>query len=150
MATQSSIIGALKVIGNPEGECATYQSFSELLAAIAQSLGVEIPNQSFSNVIISNVQPGSVDRDKIWWRMSNSGTFVGVYVFSNSTWVQVLPAPQQVFWLYGDSANPPDGFSFDAVATVFSAPVYTALITNNALPAGAGPYEYYPALYVGL
>ena len=147
MATQSSIKGAVKVSGVPDSAC--FSNFTELLKALGQYLTIEIPNQSFSNVVISNVQPGQADRNKIWWRLANSGGFVGMYLYSGGSWVQVFPAPQQIFWLYGDSDNPPAGFSFTAVATVFTAPDYAALIAN-AIPAGAGPYTYYPALFTSI
>lgn len=144
-----TLLGTLKLIGNPEGQCTNFQSFAELLSAIANNIGVDVNNQSFSNLVISNVQPGAADRDKVWWRLSNSGTFVGIYTYANNVWNQVYPAPQQIFWLYGSSDTPPAGFSFDLVQTVFSAPDYTQLIALAVPNGGVPPFSYYPALYVG-
>jgi hypothetical protein len=147
MATQSSIKGAVKVAGVPDSACFT--TFADLLRSLGTYLTVEIPNQTFSNVVISNSQPGQADRDKIWWRLSNSGSFVGIYYYSGGVWVQIFPAPQQITWLFGDSSNPPPGYSFDLVQTVFSAPDYAALIAM-AIPVGGPTFVYYPALFTGV
>lgn len=147
MSTQSSIKGAIKVAGVPDSACFT--TFAELLRSLGQYLTVDIPNQTFSNVVISVSQPGQADRDKIWWRLGGSGTFVGIYGYTGGQWVQVFPAPQQIFWLYGDSSAPPTGFSFDLVSTVFTAPQYATLM-GQAISDGGGGYVYYPAIFVGL
>lgn len=148
MATQTSIKGAIKVNGVPAAAC--FNNFAELLNSLGTYLTVEIPNQTFSNVVISVSQPGQADRDKIWWRISNSGSFVGLYFFSNGNWEQVIPAPQQIFWLYGSSDNPPAGYSFDLVQTVFSPADYAQVIAMAVPNGGPAPYHYYPAIYVGL
>lgn len=149
MANQSSIKGAIKVAGVPDSAC--FSTFAELLRSLGSYLTVEIPNQTFSNVVISNVQPGQADRDKIWWRLSNSGGFIGIYGYSAGVWVQIFPAPYQVFWLYGDSSNPPTGFRFiDGTEGIFSAPDYAELIAKAIPTGGPAPYTYYPAIYVGL
>lgn len=146
MANIGSIKGAIKVAGVPDTACFT--TFADLINALGEYLRVEIPIQSVSNLIISNVQPGQADRDKPWWRISNSGSFIGIYTYNDGVWSQVLPAPGQVFWLIGDSDNPPAGYSFTAVASALSGPDYTALIAQ-AVPVGGPPFTYYPALYIG-
>lgn len=149
-----NIKGAVKVTGIPDGAC--YTNFSELLASLGQYLTVEIADQNFSNVVISVSQPGTADVDKIWWRLGGSGTFVGIYTYNpnTQTWVEIYPVPGQVTWIngtadYPDSASPPPGWSFTAVALAMSAPQYTAVITPTLYPAGPGPYTYYPVIFVG-
>jgi len=137
--------GAVKVEGVPDVTCFT--TFTELLRSLGTYLTVEIPNQNFSNIVISNSQPGAADANKIWWRISNSGAFIGIYTYANNIWNQVLPAPNQIFWLYGDSDNPPPGFSFDAVAATLSAPDYAELIALAVPNGGPAPYRVYPALF---
>lgn len=149
MATQSSIKGVIKVQGVPDSAC--FITFADLLRALGDYLVVDIPNQTFSNVVISNVQPGQADRDKIWWRLSNSGTFVGIYQFSNGEWIQIFPAPNQIFWLYGDSSDPPTGFKFlDGTEGIFTAPHYAQIIAMAVPNGGVPPFVYYPAIYVGV
>lgn len=147
MAELQIVNGAIKVKGIPDGTCFT--NFTELLQSLSTYLTVEIPNQVFSNIIISPSQPGAADANKIWWRISNAGTFVGIYTYANNVWNQVLPAPNQIFWLYGSSATPPPGFSYTAVATTLSAPDYAELIALAVPNGGPEPYRVYPALYVG-
>jgi hypothetical protein len=150
MAIQSVITGAIKVKGVPSSACFT--DFADLLKSLGDYLLVEIPNQSFSNVVISVSQPGQADRGKIWYKLSSAGTYVGQFIYAGAsgTWVQITPAPNQIFWLYGDSATPPAGYNFDLVQTLFSIPDYTALM-NQAIPAGlTAPYKYYPAIWVGI
>lgn len=147
MANQSVIKGAIKVQGIPDSACFT--NFSELLKALGTYLTVEIANQEFSNVVISVAQPGAADRFKLWMRISSSGSFVGFFVYQNGVWSQVVPAPFQLFILYGDSSNPPTGYSFDLVQTLFSAPDYAELITKYAVPSSGPPFSAYPAIYTG-
>lgn len=148
MATQTVIKGVIKVNGVPTEAC--FETFADLLNALGTYLTVEIGNQSFSNIVISVAQPGQADRDKIWWRIANSGGFVGIYFFSNGEWVQIIPAPQQIFWLYGSSDDPPAGYSFDLVQTVFSAPDYAQVLAMAVPNGGPAPYRYYPAIFVGI
>lgn len=149
MANQSVIKGAIKVEGIPDSACFT--TFSELLKSLGTFLTVEIPNQTFSNIVISNAQPGAADRDKIWWRLSDAGVFIGIFFYSNGVWEQVFPPPQTIFWLYGSSDTPPAGFQYlGSGQTIFSAPDYAQLIAMAIPNGGPEPYSYYPAIYVGL
>lgn len=147
MATQSSIKGVIKVQGVPDSAC--FVNFTELLRSLGTYLIVEIPNQTFSNIVISVAQPGQADRDKIWWRLANNGTFVGIFFYSNGVWSQVFPAPNGIFWLYGDSSAPPVGYSFDLVSTVFSAPDYATLMAQAIPPGITGTHKYFPTIFVG-
>lgn len=143
--------GSIVVQGVPDTACFT--SFAQLLNSLGQYLSVEIAASSISNVIISNIQPGSADKDKIWFRLANSGVFVGIYKYSGTAWEQVLPAPQQVFILYGDSSNPPPGFVFiqDGDGTMTSAEYTLFIAQYGVLTGGVGPtYAVYPAKYVGV
>lgn len=143
-----AITGAIKVLGLPNEAC--YTSWKDLFESLGKYLGVEIPDQAFSNVVISNTQPNAADRNKIWWRLSNSGTFIGVYWYANNVWSQIFPASGQITWVLGDSANPPAGYSFTAVQAAMTAPDY-AILMNQAVPAGlVGPYTYFPTLWTGI
>lgn len=150
MSHQGVLTGVLKLIGNPSESCFSGTTGLEgLLDIIARHLGVEIADHTFSNVVISNIQPGQADRGKIWWRLSNSGAFIGVYYFNSGQWSQVFPAPQSIVWLYGSSDNPPAGYSFTQVQAVLSAGAYAQLLTQSYPSGGPEPLEYYPAIFVG-
>ncbi len=146
--TQSSITGVVKVKGVPDTACFT--TFSDLLRALGQYLTVEFTNQEFTNVVISYPQPSFADRDKIWWRLNANGQFIGLYKFATNDWAQIYPAPQQIFWLYGDSSNPPPGFSFNTVSTLFTNSQYASLISQAIVGTTPGTFVYYPAVYVGV
>lgn len=148
MATQTVIKGVIKVNGVPTEAC--FDNFSQLLNSLGTYLTVEIGNESFSNIVISVAQPGQADRDKIWWRISNAGSFVGMFFFSNGEWIQVIPAPQQIFWLYGDSDDPPPGYSFALVEPLFTPADYAQLIALAVPNGGTPPFKYFPAIYVGV
>ena len=147
---QTVIKGAIKVQGVPESAC--FDTFAQLLDSLGKYLTVEIATSAVSNVIISNVQPSALDKDKIWFRRSNSGSFVGIYVYTGTKWIQVLPAPQQVFWLYGDSSNPPDGFAFIQNGDgTFTAAEYAILISQAIhINLTSADYCYYPAKWTGV
>lgn len=148
MTLPTSIIkGSVVVQGVPQEAC--FETFAQLLQSLGTYLSVEIAASAFSNVIVSNVQPGAADRGKLWLRLSNAGSPIGFYVYSATKWVQFAPAPNQVTWLFGDSANPPPGWILmpDDGQRISNAD-YAVLIAM-AIPAGAGPYSYYPAIFVG-
>lgn len=153
MPTQPVITGVVVPKDIPDGMCFT--NFAELIRSLGQFLGIEIPNQDFSNVVISTQQPGSADIQKLWVQIGNSGTFVALrsYVPSLGIWAAISPEiPAGVKWIaatteYPSSDNPPPGWRLleagDTVATY-------ATIMAQADPAGlVGPYYYYPAVFAG-
>ena len=147
MSIQSIIKGAIKVQGVPESAC--FQNFAQLLNALGTYLSVEIANQAFSNVVISVAQPGQADRDKMWVRLNPAGQFIGFYFYFNNIWNQVYPVPGEIFWLIGDSANPPAGFAFfDNSDGTMTGPDYTELIAMAVPNGGTPPFVYYPARYI--
>lgn len=137
---QTVIKGSIVVQGVPEAAC--FDTFAELLGSLSQYLSVEIAASSISNVVISNQQPGALDKGKIWFRLDNSGSFLGIYVFTGTVWAQVLPAPGQIFWINGNAATPPKGFQLIPDDTsVFSNVQYAALFPDTT--------KVYPAFFVG-
>lgn len=87
-----------------------FSSFQEFIQAIPSFLQVLVP-RTVTNVTVSNVQPLDTQRDYVWFRRSNGGVFMGIYVYSEGTWRQVFPVPDGVTRIAGgDSRNPPDGY----------------------------------------
>jgi hypothetical protein len=136
----------LRSVGLADDFC--FSSTSELLKAIEQNFKAVIPN-TITNVIVSNAQPQSTERNSVWFRLSNSGTFTGIYMFTGTTWAQVIPAPNQVIWMYGDSNNVPVGFQL----VDSNNPNFTIAQVNHIksfyYPAGAGPYSYFAVTFSG-
>lgn len=137
---QTVIKGAIKVQGVPDTAC--FDTFAQLLNSLGQFLTVEIAQSSLSNVIISNQQPGALDKDKVWFRLANSGSFLGIYIFNGTIWAQVLPAPGQVFWLAGNSTNPPPGYTLLPDDTAVFSNVQYALLFPDLT-------KCYPAVFSG-
>lgn len=102
-----TVNGALKINNLPDLAC--FQSFEDLLKALPTFLTVEVPS-TITNVIISNVQPQDNQRDAIWFRRSNSGEFIGIYLYSSGTWRLVFPSPNALIRMYGDSRDVPEGY----------------------------------------
>lgn len=103
-----TVKGALKLLTNPDLECFT--SFKEFVTQIPKLFGVEIPG-TITNVIISNIEPNDTQRDSVWFRKSNGGTFLGIYLYSDGAWRQFFPVPRQVYRIAGgDSREVPEGF----------------------------------------
>lgn len=107
-ANVTEVKGAIKISGFPEGICFT--SFEDFLKKLPGFLTVEIP-QSITNVIVSNIQPLDSQHDSVWFRRDNSGTLIGIYVFSGTTWKQLWPVPGGVFWVYRPDGTTPEGYS---------------------------------------
>lgn len=146
MAARNTIKGSIKTKGIPESIC--FKNFADLLQNLGNYLTIEIPIDDITNVIISNQQPSDVDRDKLWVRRTNSGKIAGALVFSGGQWVQLFPAPQQVFILLGNSTTPPDGYvympqSLSGLSSLQYSALYGSMVLNNA-------NGIYPAIFVGV
>ena len=140
------VLADLRSIGLPEGYCLT--TVQELMSTIANNFKAVVP-KSITNVLVSNQQPTSTERDSIWFRQSNSGTFIGIYVFDGTTWQQVFPGPGAITRINGNSATPPAGYEVITNTKVgFNAADVTALQAEN-LPAGPAPRRVYWATFVG-
>lgn len=146
MATRNVIKGALKSTGIPDSAC--FKNFADLLRNLPNYLTVEIPAEDISNVIISNQQPTDTDRNKLWVRRSNSGKFLGIFLYSGGSWIQAFPAPQQVFILLGNSATPPPGYAFMTIElSGLLEAQYLALYENMIVNSNNG---IYPAIFIGI
>lgn len=144
-SSNNLINGKLTVLGLPDLEC--YESLKALLLDLPNILGVLIP-ESVTNVIVSNIQPTSGQRTSLWYRLSNGGTFIGLYIFSNGIWTQIVPVPGQVTFIHGDSANPPEGYILtDTWGAITNAE--KAHYRTFWFPAGPGPYTYFSVVPVG-
>lgn len=150
MANETVIAGSLVSINVPEDAC--YDNFVELIRSLPLYLGVEIPNQDFSNLVISTQQPGAADIGKFWGQISNAGTFIGLRTYANGVWNFIFPVPAAVEWIaakpeYPDSDSPPPGWRLleagDTLAT------YATIMAQADPPGVVGPYLYYPAIFVG-
>lgn len=133
------INGALKLLGLPDLAC--FKSFKDFLAALPSMYAVVIPD-SITNVTISNIQPLDSESDHVWFRMSNGGDFIGIYLFSNGSWQQRYPAPGEVSWIVGDSNNPPPGFILTDDAPWISSPIKNDLKAFWR-PTGSGPWNFF-------
>jgi len=99
---------AIKILGLPDTTC--FESFEQLLQVLTDYMVLEIPT-SITNVVVGNTQPGDTQRDAVWFRMSNGGQFIGIYLYSEGTWTQFFPVPGQVYKIAGgDSRDVPRGF----------------------------------------
>ena len=79
MSDTSNVTRAEIVLkGLPDLNCFT--SWQEFLQALPDLLGVLIPSD-ITNVVVSNVQPTSSQTFDVWFRLSNSGSFIGIIYF---------------------------------------------------------------------
>lgn len=142
--------GALHVIALPERACfTTWQDFIE---SIPRFIGVEMP-VGFSGVVVGPMPPGEGDRDKIWLFRDNGGNVNGLFAFQNGAWrliIQNLPSVTQIYWVVGDSENPPDGFTVIQEGDI-TMPASTALaIRAQFAPNPVGPgFNYFAMRFSG-
>lgn len=144
--------GNIVLTGLPDTKCFT--SWQDFIAALPDLLGVEIPVSSITNVVVSNIQPSSSQTNSIWFRVSNAGSFIGIYVFADGAWQQIYPVnvdtpvvTNQIFWFFGDSTQPSPGWENTQDFTGLSVAVKANLFAQWENEAGT--YTYYSAVYVG-
>lgn len=146
--TGSIVVGDLVLKALPELLC--YKDFESFVKDIPNLFAVQVPS-TITNVIVSNQQPTNSQTTSLWIRQSNSGSFMGIYVFAQGLWRQISPPPNQIVWLYGDSSNPEPGYitTDDASGVQISAGVAAGLKAQWIAGNLAGPpYEYYSAIFV--
>lgn len=102
------IMGSIKLKGFIEEQCFT--SLKEFIASLPNILVAEIPSEA-TNVVVSSQQPSNDQRDAVWFRLDNSGSFVGIYIYSKGSWKQITPAPNEVIRMWGDSRSVPSGYA---------------------------------------
>jgi len=147
--TGTVVVGDLVLKALPELECFT--NFTDFLKALPSLYAVEVPS-TVTNVIVGPSQPTSSQTSSVWIRTDSSGGFIGVYVFSQGQWRLIIPGPQQIFWLYGDSSAPPAGYitTDEASGNQISTTLATALKALWIAGDKAGPpFEYFSALFSG-
>lgn len=147
MSNVSDLIrGAIKLDGFREGQCFT--SIDDYTKALPGMLAVEIP-ASITNVTVSADQPTDDERDNLWFRRDNSGSFLGLYLYAQGAWQQIYPVPQQIFKLYGDSRNIPKGFALADQPFVSLAQL--SKLKEEWLVGGSSPtwYSIFDVVYVG-
>lgn len=131
-ATDSDVIlGALKLVGKADCQCFT--GIPDFLKAFPKLFAVEIP-ASITNVIVSVDQPDDSQLDCVWFRLSPSGSFSGIFIYATGDWQQIWPVPNAVFKMYGDSRSIPAGYALvDANNPHFTAGQIAAMraVTGN-------------------
>lgn len=147
---ENVVSGALVVQGIPENACFT--SFTDLLKALPTYLGVQIP-ASVTNVIVSNVQPSSSQTTSIWFRYSNAGSFLGIYVFSQGEWHNIYPINDgnqfQIQTFVSLDGTVPEGWTKVAAGDPnLPGPVVTS-ITSQDFTNGAGVVQKFSAYFSG-
>lgn len=136
-------ISAAKIVlkGIIEDQC--IESIAQLLEALPDLLGVEIPS-GITNVVVSNIQPSDNQTTSVWFRLSNAGSFMGIYVFANGIWNAIYPTNVegvQIFWQYSATGAVPAGFEKITVDTAnISSAVVTALIAQYVTESSVDTY----------
>lgn len=149
MATKSVIKGAVTLVNLPDVTC--FETYLEMLQSLVTYLGIEIPVDDISNVVISNQQPGIADINKLWVRRANSGQMLGIYVFTNGKWIALTPAANQVFWFYGDSRSTQPGYKLiESNSGIFTSAEYALLEQQYIRDPSNTYFVYYAAIFVGV
>jgi len=148
MSTPSFITKGKLVLQNlPDLFCFT--DAKDFLTQLPNLLGVEVP-ADITNVIVSNTQPLDSQTTDVWFRISNSGSFMGIYVFSQGQWRAVFPYPNGVYWMYGDSRTVPEGYALIDSSNAAVAPAVTASLMTQYVPDPGNTYFlYFAVTYVG-
>lgn len=137
----------LTITGIPDNLCFE-GTFAEAIKAVLEKVYVLIPN-TITNVVVSSTTPSDAQRSYVWFRLSNGGDFLGIYIFASGDWRQISPVPNALSWVYGDSDSPPAGYvvanSTDSPLTVAE----KAHLEAMWYPVGPGPWTLFQVIYVG-
>ncbi len=123
-------------------------TFADAMQQIISKLRVIVPD-TITNVVVSNQEPTDSQRNYVWFRLDNSGSFIGVFIYSQGNWQQVFPVPNALSWIYGSSDTPPVGY---IAANDAAAPLTTgekAALEALWYPAGGPIYTLYQVIFIG-
>ena len=142
------VTGAIKFIDVPNDFCIT--TITDLIKFIQEHGTVEFNASEITNVVVSTTQPS--DTSVIWFQISPSGNFIGVYVYVQSTWVPVFPPPNQVIRMYGSSNSLPTGFELISASTPGFTASMVSFLQTQWLPNPNDPTEYFifDVVYTGV
>lgn len=152
MPVPSDVVkGKLVLTGLPDLFC--YKDVREMIASLPQLLGVEV-SASVTNVIVSNVQPTSSNTTSLWVRISNSGGFMGFYVFSAGAWQSIYPifdeVHAQIQWFSSFDGSVPAGWTKITVTTTeIPASLVPALMAQYVLDPTSSFDIYFAAFFSG-
>lgn len=144
----SVVTGAIKFIDVPNDFCIT--TITELVKFIQKHGAVEFSASEITNVYVGTSQP--TDISVVWFQISPSGNFIGVYVYAQSQWIAVFPPPNQVIRMYGNSSSIPTGYELITSTTPgFSAAMATFLQGQwMPNPSDATEYLIFDVVYTGV
>ena len=143
-----SIRAAVKVEGLPER--AEIGSWNDVLKAMEKYLVVELP-RAVGGIIYSAAEPSVDERGKIWIRSDGNAGVLGVYYYIKGGWKPLAQHPDgEVIWIYGDSANPPEGYKAILEDDGYVDPsTVTQLKNRYIINPGSTDYIFYAARYIG-
>lgn len=141
------VTGAIKFTDVPNDFCLT--TITELVKFVQQHGVVEFNASSITNVVVGTSQP--TDTSVVWFQISPSGNFIGVYVYVQSQWVPVFPPPSQVITMYGDSRDIPIGYQLITSTTPgFNAAMVAHLQAQWLSDPGGTYYLIFDVVYTGV
>jgi hypothetical protein len=82
-----ALVGSLKLTGLPELACV--KDINDLVRWIADHTVVDFPGGIEQGVTVGPIQPTDPAATGIWVKTDSSGAFIGLYVFSGGSWVQI-------------------------------------------------------------
>lgn len=142
------VTGSIKFIDVPNDFCLT--NIYDLIQFVQKHGMVEFNASEITNVVVSNEQP--VDTSVVWFQISPSGNFVGVYVYVQSQWVAVFPPPSQVIRMYGNSSDIPLGYELITNTTPGFTPGMVSHLQGQWYANPSDPTEYliFDVVYTGV
>lgn len=147
------VTGAIKFTDVPNDFCIT--DITALVQFVQKHGIVEFNASEITNVVVSNEQP--TDTSVVWFQISPSGNYIGVYVYVQSQWVPVFPPPGQVIRMYPTGGRPnssqlPAGYQLITSTTPGFSSAMVAFLQASWMPDPSSPGNYliFDVVYTGV
>ena len=127
---------------NKDVELKCYPSVADFVKFLTDNLSGEAQGE-FSNIIISNLAPGSDDVSKIWIEVNGQRNSFVEKVFINGRWVPWYFLPPNTYQWFDGRAALPTGF------VEIGRTKATDLKLTGGATAGAIPAEFILAQFIG-
>lgn len=145
------LVGKLEISGRPRDLC--WGKPWDFIKSLTEIVRVRFPSGKGHALIVSSHEtPSPDDVYKLWARFDKNRNPLGWFAHIKGKWRRFYtPAPGEVKWFIGDSANPPEGWqALTADAGGVNASIVAKLVPNYVEnPNLPGTYIYFAARYFG-
>lgn len=152
---RQKVSAKLKILSIPTNACFT--TVSELLKLIEKTFTVDLSVGKNNDFVVTGSEPPTADdKNRLWVRKLNQGSFAGFYIFVGGAWNRIFNRrSDEIIWMYGDSRKVPEGFvliseNTGAVPSEIRDHLIQQYLVDTSVDEASPVYKYFAVQYIGI